>query len=387
METSPEAPTTQVAKSAVHMTELDGIRGLAILMVFLSHTTTGIGVEPDSEIGKFCYGVLKLGWSGVDLFFVLSGFLITGILVDQRKHLNNQPGRFFGYFYARRALRIFPLYYASLLIVFLLAQIATGNAPDLRNLAIHGFYLQNIMDGYPMALSHFWSLAVEEHFYLILPMVVYWTPPKHLGRVLLTGVILAICARIMLEESSLNVYRFSLTRFDSLLMGSLLALEFRSVRGLCKSSAVLLAGAALLLLIFIMTVGGTSNQATSHRLIGYSLFAIFYISLIRQVIASDDTSRLKSLFRTRFLRWCGKLSYCVYVVHWPVLLVLTKIMPKGMNWSSAAIIYTLLTGIISFSVAAISWRWFESPILSLRRHFAPQAMANPIIRCESTSSG
>jgi len=99
--------------------------------------------------------------------------------------------------------------------------------------------------------------------------VIYWIQPKHLGKVLLAGVFLAIGARIMLEDSALNVYRFSLTRFDSLLMGSLLALEFRSVRGLCKNSTALLAGATLLLVIFILAVGGTSNQATAHRLFGY----------------------------------------------------------------------------------------------------------------------
>lgn len=172
-----ETSKSPVAKSAVHMTELDGIRGLAILMVFLTHTTTGIGVVPQSQVGQFVYGLLQMGWSGVDLFFVLSGFLITGILVDQRKQLKGQPGRFFGHFYARRSLRIFPLYYASLLIVFVIARLATGSAPDYRNLAIHGLYLQNIIDGYPMALSHFWSLAVEEHFYLILPLVIYWIQP------------------------------------------------------------------------------------------------------------------------------------------------------------------------------------------------------------------
>ena len=374
MEQKPESQNIQDAKSAAHLTELDGIRGLAILMVFLSHTTTGIGVEPESGFGRFFYGVLKLGWSGVDLFFVLSGFLITGILVDQRKQLNRQPGKYFGYFYARRALRIFPLYYGSLLIVFVLARLATGEAADLRNLAIHGFYLQNIIDGCPMALSHFWSLAVEEHFYLILPLVIYWTRPEYLGRFLFAGVVLAVCARIILEDSAVNVYRFSLTRFDSLLMGSLLALEYRSDRGLFKGSTALLVCATLVLMIFVIAVGGTSNQATAHRLMGYTLFGFFYQCLIRQLIGAGESSRWKLLFRTQFLRWCGKLSYCVYVVHWPVFLVLTKMIPKGMSWPFAAITYTFLTGVISVAVATLSWRWFESPILSLRRHFAPQTI-------------
>ncbi len=322
----------------------------------------------------------------MDLFFVLSGFLITGILVDQRNQLKGQTGRFFGYFYARRALRIFPLYYGSLLIVFVIAQLALGKAPDYRNLAIHGFYLQNIIDGYPMALSHFWSLAVEEHFYLILPLVIYWIKPKHLGKVLLAGVFLAMGARIILEDSALNVYRFSLTRFDSLLMGSLLALEFRSARGLWKNGAAWLAGATVLLGAFIFTVGETSNQATAHRLVGYSLFALFYACLIRQVIAAGEASVWKSLFRARFLRWCGKLSYCVYVVHWPVLLGIKKFIPGEMSWPLAALTITLLTGMISSLVAAASWRWFESPILSFRRHFAAQPAANPIVRGESTNA-
>lgn len=190
----------------------------------------------------------------------------------------------------------------------------------------------------------------------------------------------------MLEDSALNVYRFSLTRFDSLLMGSLLALEFRSVRGLWKNSAAWLAGSALILVVFIVVVGETSNQATAHRLMGYSLFGLFFLCLIRQVIAAAEGSRWKSAFRNRFLQWCGKLSYCVYVVHWPVLLVVIKIIPKEMPWPLAAVTYTLLTGIISFSIAAISWRWFESPILSFRRYFAVQPKANPIASGTSTQS-
>jgi peptidoglycan/LPS O-acetylase OafA/YrhL len=364
-----KCPDTERLKSSYHITELDGLRGLAILLVFITHTTTGIGVEPSTEFGKFVYGLLKIGWSGVDLFFVLSGFLITGILVDHKKSLSDKPRRYFGYFYARRALRIFPLYYVSLIVVFVVAELILGNSLDYKNFTIHSLYLQNILDGYPMALSHFLSLAVEEHFYLILPLVIYWIPSKYLGKIFLLGVAFAISVRFSLEDSTLNVYRFSLTRFDSLLMGSLLALEYRSIRGLWKNSFAWLSFAAALLFVFLLVVGETSNQAKEHRLIGYSLFGFFYFCLIRQIISSNENSNWKSIFRSSFLRWCGKLSYCIYLVHWPVVLIVKKMIPQDLDWTSSALLITTITAIVSFTIATLSWRWFESPILSLRRHF------------------
>lgn len=338
-------------------------------MVFLSHTVTGIGVEPVSGIGRQVYGLFKLGWAGVDLFFVLSGFLITGILVDQKKLLHGQPGKFFGYFYARRSLRIFPLYYGALAIFLLAGHLATGKSHDFRDFFIHALYLQNIIGTYPMALSHFWSLAVEEHFYLILPLVIYWTPTRMLVKVMLAGVILSVAARILLADGTINVYRFSPTRFDGLLLGGLLSLEVRRPAGLSKHAAVFFAGASVALLAYLLLSGDRSSQAYAHKTCGYLGFAIFFTCMIRYVLQSAPGMPLKLLFRTHALRWLGKLSYCVYIVHWPIILAVSRGLPDNLEWPMAALLCTSATAAISLAIAVISWRWFESPILSMRSRF------------------
>src|SRR3954464_13470573 len=163
---------------------LDGLRGLAIILVLLFHfTPEGGGSTP---IGHMMRWVSQLGWCGVDLFFVLSGFLITGILFDARGSAN-----YFKNFYMRRVLRIFPLYYGVLIVVFLVVPIfKTMTAQDLQLMQNQHWlwlYAANIPPAISnewtlmnqwVRLSHFWSLAIEEHFYLLWPAVVYFFSRK-----------------------------------------------------------------------------------------------------------------------------------------------------------------------------------------------------------------
>src|SRR6185503_19750329 len=171
------AGTSSASRS--HVPSLDGIRGLAIAIV-LVHNGTFILHGSHATLPKVAAAVAAAGWLGVQLFFVLSGFLITGILLDSR----TRP-QFFRTFYTRRTLRIFPLYYAflasALFIVPLLANVPDWHATALRNQVFYWTYTSNWANplGYAIpGLSHFWSLAVEEQFYLFWPVVVFFGSPR-----------------------------------------------------------------------------------------------------------------------------------------------------------------------------------------------------------------
>ena len=168
-----------------HIPALDGIRGLAILLVLLCHFPLYGDMQPTIFIDKLFYAMTRAGWCGVDLFFVLSGFLITGILYDAKG-----SRFFFRNFYMRRCLRIFPLYYGVLAVFFVIVPFVLPLGRNyelfLKDQAWYWSYLTNIkiaIEGWPKfyALAHFWSLAVEEQFYFVWPFVVFlWDEERSL---------------------------------------------------------------------------------------------------------------------------------------------------------------------------------------------------------------
>ncbi|HEY5213324.1 MAG TPA: acyltransferase, partial [Acidobacteriaceae bacterium] len=211
---------------------LDGVRGLAILMVMGCHAFVS-NYESAGRFAKLIGEFLHYGNAGVDLFFVLSGFLITGILYDSL-----QDDGYFRKFYARRALRLFPLYYGVLLICFLLTgplRLHWGHMGwllilDLQN--IDPIQIVKHSPGPNIVLSHFWSLAVEEQFYLFWPLLVYsvrsW---KGLLRMTLIASAGALVLRLMLVghgASPLAIHVTTICRADSLMLGGALAMLYRS---------------------------------------------------------------------------------------------------------------------------------------------------------------
>ena len=194
---------------------LDGLRGIAVLLVLAFHCRYFFppwmekSARPTLDV---------LGWSGVDLFFVLSGYLITGILLDTK-----DSSSYFRTFYARRSLRIFPLYFSFVAAVLLLAQ-----------WRVHGFwyltYLSNwqpghgVNDGY---LSHLWSLAIEEQFYLIWPAVVWFVPPGRLKWICIALAVTAAGLRPFAGSQDQAAYRLTPCRMDSLALGAFVAIGMR----------------------------------------------------------------------------------------------------------------------------------------------------------------
>src|SRR5262249_32690328 len=210
-----------------HIPGLDGVRGLAILVVLIHNV--GYFEEPtDSLAIKIIRLGIGSGWIGVQLFFVLSGFLITGILLDTKL-----DAHYFRSFYVRRVLRIFPLYYLTLIVAFLALPhlMDLGDWPEqARRYEIwHWSYLTNWFGSVP-GLSHFWSLAVEEQFYLIWPFVVFSLSTDRLMRTCGALVVTALLIRIVMVVGHAPVswnYTFTITRWDALGCGAAIAVAMR----------------------------------------------------------------------------------------------------------------------------------------------------------------
>ncbi|NQV27245.1 MAG: acyltransferase, partial [Rhodopirellula sp.] len=225
---TPEADNHQTIRSREHIPALDGVRGIAILMV-MSHHFTIIGSA--NPVEKAVSGVLQLGWAGVDLFFVLSGYLITGILLDSKR-----SPHYYRNFYARRVLRIFPLYYAVVLLTFLVLPRLDGSLAQILSntegsIGWYITYLSNFAMsrgnhfGYGM-LNVTWSLAIEEQFYLVWPLFVCVMRPQTLLRLCLSLIVGAPLLRLSLvlqSASWVTVYTMPFCRIDALAFGALVA--------------------------------------------------------------------------------------------------------------------------------------------------------------------
>lgn len=295
---------------------------------------------------------------------MLSGFLITRILLADK-----QAGAPLRHFLARRALRIFPIYYLTLLVVYLVSR-----RPDVIWSAT---YLSNFYQSFnfdPGPLRTTWSLAVEEHFYLFWPLVVYRLSVRTSRRVamgvLIPGALLCSAAAIQFLEplnAGALIYRGTMFRMASLALGALLAYDEARVR---RSSirTILAGGAALLTGVTVIALGRTT--AMEHwspliRLVGYSSVSVGTVMI---VIALNGCSRLFSwLLSNPPLRYVGRISYGLYLFHYPIYFVL------GLNLPRDAYTHTLIVSVwavtLTFMVASASWFLIESPILRFKTLF------------------
>jgi peptidoglycan/LPS O-acetylase OafA/YrhL len=362
---------------------LDGIRGIAIILVLLHHFTI---FDPITSVGAWMGFVALLGWSGVDLFFVLSGFLITGILIDSRA-----SDRYFTSFYARRTLRIFPLYYLivflSLIVLPLFPRWSAllGGGDDLPQWP-YWTYLVNFAiaernDFQHGVLDVAWSLAIEEQFYLIWAVVVWLLSPRLLGPLCALIVVAVPLARIVaLQDGAqpVDVYVLPHYRADALAFGALLAWLVR--RGWLEN----LAGIAPWGVVggLAATIGAALADASpwwwgawTQRL-GYSFFAFAGASLIVVGITRAPRSVVPRLLATGWLRAFGKYSYCMYLIHLPVSRVVQEFVLAadefpvlfGALWPAQLGFYILAT-VPTFALAWLSWHGFEAPILKLKARF------------------
>ena len=217
-----------------HISALDGIRGVAVLLVLIFHVFQ-VEPAPSHPLLRMGYAATLFGQTGVDLFFVLSGFLITGILLDTKS-----SRRYFVNFYGRRTLRILPLYYGSL-VVFLvvLPRLVDFHASGIPPIWFWTFSTNvAVTQGLdPGELGHYWTLAIEEQFYLVWPLVVFALGRVALMRVCMASLVAAAALRMFVESRGISCFMITFCRIDTLLLGALLALVARSPRGLASLAA------------------------------------------------------------------------------------------------------------------------------------------------------
>jgi peptidoglycan/LPS O-acetylase OafA/YrhL len=329
---------------------LDAIRGAAVGLVLIWH----IIYSPSAPIVGT---IFSLSWSGVDLFFVLSGFLIGGILIDNREQAN-----FFSVFYARRAIRILPLY-ALLIAAFILY----SRAPAVPYLTFTQNFLWASQGAWgPGFTGATWSLAVEEQFYLVLPLFIRLCPQARLPFVLIPLICAAPAIRIVIAAYYGNAFAPYLLlpgRMDALLLGVLAAWLMRSeARTWLLRERTIVAGAALLLAcpMVIMSILKIDVLSFVMQSIGYTLIDLFYFAILLLVVTSER--RMPALLAP--LRWMGIGAYSLYLFHLSILIVVSTLLARYMspiNTHLAIMITLTLCAVVSFA----TWRLIERPLINL----------------------
>jgi len=364
-----------------HLVPLDGLRGVAILLVMLVHFTTDMEV-PVGSIAAGVRSAFQFGWTGVDLFFVLSGFLITGILVD-----NKGSGRYFSAFYARRALRILPVYFLAVFAAFhVLPRFFQGfDTGGIRTEAAFWLFLTNFRDlPYQLArtVGHFWSLAIEEQFYLMWPLVVFLSSRTQARRIALLTVILSPILRYVALRAGVSggdVYHFTPFRLDGLATGAFIALVLREPGGRSELDRMSRIAGPIALAVAMVLYGPIHiPEPLSLRLdfsIGFSALCIGFGALLTRVVLADSRSSLARVLSWRGLVTLGTYSYAMYLVHVPLLRVVSKVgvppqWPGSQRWPLLWVFgYTAALGVLTLAAAMVSWHLCEKHFLALKRRF------------------
>ncbi|MBS2011911.1 MAG: acyltransferase [Deltaproteobacteria bacterium] len=381
---------------------LDGMRGIAVLLVLAFHFAWTFPGDDRSKaitaidkIAVHMHDFLWSGWTGVDLFFVLSGYLITRGLVAPSKR---EIGTRLKMFWMRRVLRIFPLYYAFVIVGTIVAlALGLGWIPGIS----YWLYMQNYALAFDEEVmrwtAHFWSLAIEEQFYFVWPLVAVLTPRKKLIPTILVLVPLVVGLRGILVFKGANigpvaallhdqhqiakfVYRCTFTRADGLLLGAFVAVTQREV-----SHPISIAWRRLRFPIWLgttlMTAGlyvwthGLNDYDRRIMGIGYVVLAVFFASSVSLCADAMIGERVR-----KFLSWgplvaCGKVSYGMYIFHWVLVVLLVPRIVKMQADMSTAMQILLNLGVVVggiaviYVLATISFRFFETPFLKLKGKF------------------
>lgn len=368
-----------------HIPALDGIRGIAIALVMAVHFLADF--TPTNGFERAIQFVAGRGTLGVDLFFVLSGFLITGILLASKE----RDQAYFKNFFMRRVLRIFPLYYGVLALVFFGARwipAFQGEAMDqmLANQWWAWGYMVNFLvakagSWTPPFLSHCWSLAVEEHFYLVWPFVVFYLSRRGLIVASIITIIAstALCLALELQGvSKLAIYVLTPCRLNGLCLGALLAALGRDAMPSLRAAWLLLiASLAAKALIFAVASLSPDIDALLDTFRGVT-WLLMFVSLIIGAVQASQSSPLVRLLTSKPFTFLGKYSYGLYIFHHFISSGSHAV--GGLAWftgllgsqTPAILVHAAVAVGISIAIAYLSYHGYEKHFLKLKDHFTPR---------------
>ncbi|MDX3925377.1 MAG: acyltransferase [Shinella sp.] len=380
---------------------LDGLRGVAILLVIMFHVVLEYPFRAGPD--ALYYKLGGLGWIGVDLFFVLSGFLITGILLD-----NKGSGNYLLAFFGRRALRIFPLYYAVLIFLFvILPPFGVYDTPELQFVQSYQGFIWTFMTNWGfvaardahvfnvdwLALVHFWSLAVEEQFYLVWPFLVLFLSRKRFIQACLLLLVGALGFRLMIAVLELPqgaAYTLTPARIDSLALGALIAAAKRhsayAERFLHIAAPWCAAVAAIIMVIVFMTRNGIWFADRIMNTIGFSILAIGWGGVLVMSLPEHPRPLFRRILSSPTVRLFGVYSYGLYILHHLILpqLPARPFAELPLPEPVAATLYLLVCTAIFVAAAWLSWNLLEKRFLALKWMFEYKP-AKPVTGTRSTS--
>jgi peptidoglycan/LPS O-acetylase OafA/YrhL len=361
--------------AARHLPALDGVRGVAILVVlwhrfnlYSTHTPLGRALDRGAA----------LGYIGVQLFFVLSGFLITGILLDSQTAPN-----YLSSFFGRRVLRIFPLYYGTLFAGLVLLPLLSGGSSQAGEAPWLWLFLSNWPKDADHGFPHFWSLAVEEQFYFVWPFVVRTLGTRRLIRLCAALVVISFISRSASRALGVDpeqVYTWTICRMDALASGAAVAALVRSAEDYARLQRFwkpLVAGTLLLTLaVFVMTHGDERTRISTQT-IGYTTLSITFAVLVAVLVraeAKNSHGPLETIFRAAPLRTLGKYSYAAYVFHVPVHHLMVHYWPHANDADGLmplrALAFAAIATLVTFCAAVASYHLFEKHFLALKKYFS-----------------
>jgi peptidoglycan/LPS O-acetylase OafA/YrhL len=384
-----DAVSSDTLETSNRIPELDGLRGLAILLVLACHYVADPPHGTSHGWMQRFSTILGQGATGVDLFFILSGFLIGGILLKSR----SSPA-YYKTFYLRRIYRIIPIYYGWLLIFGCLALIAGslgGAAGQEFRTAIPYWVYFVFIQNYLLAttavqaawLGPLWSLAVEEQFYLVSPILIRNLPKPRLTRFLIAAVLFALILRFVLatwfgpnhgDWGIVASYFWTPARADELALGMLVAIAWTTpyVRGWLKKNidriyVLLCISVGSILLLMYWLVKPLSYAAAT---LGRPVYGLLYSALL-VICLADCQGKIAGVFRWRWLREMGRVSYCVYIIHyamdWLVFRVIRHSSPRFDSFSAIGL--TFVAFALTFALAKFSWHFIEHPLIRRGHRF------------------
>ncbi len=366
-------PEAGPAKSQIPA--LDGIRGVAIIWVIL-HNAIDVSQAPTTGILWALKLIAHPGWIGVQLFFALSGFLITTGLLETRG-----TDHFFRNFYIKRALRILPLYYTVLLVLLVIVPQLVSWPFDVSSQASLWLFTVNWTHTSPYGFAHFWSLAVEEQFYLLWPLLAFWLPPRRLLTACLVLSALALLIRAAMAAAGADgwtLYTLTPCRLDALALGAAgaCALHIDPIRRWLAARVRLILAAALVVFLAGLPLTHVYDRYSwSGETLGYSLLAMVCAAFVTAIALSPTSEvRVAALLAWGPLRSIGKYSYAMYVFHGLLIKMAGEpwmIARFGTAAPAAAVIaYVAVIAMASYLMGYASYHLLETHFLKLKRLFA-----------------